>query len=155
MLAVPVQFAVDHPVVVRGYELIAAGCPQRGVRAGLLSTLHGPTHAARLCGWGRSNCEYWMRKLTDVNYHAGTYGGARNRKYNVVQQGVVDHCLSYVVNNYPCENPARYTAAMEALGVPRVTVPWIRRALRRLGFSRNEFIISNVENSPRLICADT
>ena len=41
---------------------------------GCLSTYIGPTQASRLCGFSVDYARYWMRKMSNPNFHPGNVG---------------------------------------------------------------------------------
>ena len=122
----------------RYFQLVASGFPAHSVQAGAVAVSIGRAEAARSLGYSYAHVHYWMKKFLDPQLHVQRQGGARNWKYGVMTQYLVESVLWKVVRDLPCENPKRYCEVLADLGLVGVKPSWVTRAFKRWRYSRKK-----------------
>jgi hypothetical protein len=74
---------------------------QLALTAGARGILQGETKTAAELGVKRSFVRYYRRKLTDPNFHPGTWGGARNIKFDDETQQAIENYVYQKLNLDP------------------------------------------------------
>ena len=74
---------------------------QLAVTAGVRGILHGETKSAAGLGVKRSFARYYTSKLSDPNFHPGSWGGARNNKFDDETQQAIEYYVHHKLSRDP------------------------------------------------------
>src|SRR5688572_22577108 len=83
---------------------------------GYLGHRRGPAYVQRTLQVGPGFPKYWKKRFVDANFHNGEWGGARNNKFNDVDQKQLDEALWQAVKAEPTLTCPELASALTLIG---------------------------------------
>jgi hypothetical protein len=84
--------------------------------AGTTAAIYGVATAVRTHGVTKKFAEYWRDKLLVPGFHNGTVGGARNRKFNDLDQKHVEVLLFAELKRAPRKKTQEFAISLQQQG---------------------------------------
>src|SRR5687767_7988690 len=86
--------------------------------AGTVAAVFGPGFAVQTLPVTRPFARYWSRKLVDPTFHPGEVGGARNMKFDDLDQEAAEALLFVAVKREPRKGLENFATSLSDQGYP-------------------------------------